>query len=151
MEKKLGNCQPFQEMSEMTTFQYPVLSLPFRVIIPRSRNFFSCFSTPRFDNPICSAMFSADKDGLEAKSNKTFLSFAPNFTPNFTPNSLPNFASNSSSVFGKGLPWCSFNVLYISSSIKSINGPDCPAEYQRKFNFSLYFRDLRAPLYPHCK
>ncbi len=104
MEKNLGNCQPFQEMSEMTTFQYPVLSLPFRVIIPRSRNFFSCFSTPRFDNPICSAMFSADKDGWEAKSNKTFLSFAPNFTPNFTPNSLPNFASNSSLVFGKGLP-----------------------------------------------
>ena len=90
MEKKLGNCQPFQEIKPTptppkkegrlnlyqglraihstyfrevhTTFQYPVLSLPFRVIIPRSRNFFSCFSTPRFDNPICSAMFSADKD-----------------------------------------------------------------------------------------
>ena len=62
MEKNLGNCQPFQEMSEMTTFQYPVLLLPTRTMIPASRRQAICLRTMRLLMPNIAPISSDDAE-----------------------------------------------------------------------------------------
>jgi hypothetical protein len=69
----------------------PFLSLPFRLMILRSRNFLICFSMPRLLSPVFSAISVADNAGSESSNNSTRFSFTPNFTPNFAPNFAPNY------------------------------------------------------------
>ena len=54
----------FQQLSRFTISQQPPLSAPLRLMIPASRSFLICFSTPRDDISISIAISVADIVGL---------------------------------------------------------------------------------------